>query len=71
MIYACNPSYLVGVGKWTVVQEGTETDPIQKNIAKRTGSVTQVVEHLPTKRETLNSTLESHTHKKTAFHITL
>jgi hypothetical protein len=60
VVHNWNPSYVGGIGKRTVVQGWPQTktqNPIQKiTKAKRTGSMAQVVECLPTKLRALSST---------------
>jgi hypothetical protein len=67
--HACNPSYLGGGGRRILSLRTAQTKlvrPYLKN--KRSGSVAQVVEHLPSKCEALSSNPTLHIKKEWQNH---
>jgi hypothetical protein len=66
MVHTCNPSYLGGGGKREQPRRKLKT--LWKTKAQRAGGMAQVVEHLPSKYETLSSKSSTpHTHKFKCF----
>jgi hypothetical protein len=52
--HTCNPSYLGSIGR-RIEAHGEKCKTQKQTKARRTGAVSQVVEHLPSKLEALSS----------------